>query len=162
MSKINIDSTQAIMDATQLQDGKWQFIYNGEVVAEATAPAKTTASVIEEWCSAVRSRVSARTEIDEAEIIARKKRRRENGDLAASGDTTVPDPEPSSGGSDNVPVTGDVGLSGVSFEEDPEAFALEQWRRYSEAATRFEEQLQDALIKARKWEAIAKAAQGDE
>ena len=164
MTSINIDSTQAIMDATQLHGGKWQFVYAGEVVAEATAPTKATAEIIEEWCAAVRGRVRARTEIDEAEIIARKKRRRENDGIPV--DSSTPDNSNSSRGRiDDVADDNSGHSAGVaSFEEDPELYALEQVKRLSERQTALEEELKEVIKSRRKWEMIAAAAQqaGDE
>lgn len=161
---VNIDSTQAIMDATQYQGDKWQFVYDGEVVAEATAPTKATAEVIEEWCAAVRGRVLARTEIDEAEMIARRKAKREGYDRTSSGHTDHTD-EPTERGAD-VPASpsSGQGRGDHSFEEDPELYALEQVKRLSERQTILEEELKEVIKSRRKWDAIAAAAQqaGDE
>jgi hypothetical protein len=164
MGNINIDSTQAIMDATQYHRDKWQFVYDGEVVAEATAPTKATAEIIEEWCAAVRGRIRARTEIDEAEIIARKKRRRESDGVPIDSGTT--DNSNTTGGRIDDAVDADTGHSGRmdSFNEDPELYALEQVKRLSERQTTLEEELKEVIRSRRKWDAIAAAAQqaGDE
>ena len=164
MSNINVDSTQAIMDATKLQGGKWQFVYDDEVIAEATAPSKATADTIEEWCAAVRGRIRARTEIDEAEMIARKKRRREDDGIPIA--TTTPDRGSATGGRIDATAADNDGRSGgvASFEEDPELYALEQVKGLSERQTALEEELKQVIKSRRKWGAIAAAAQqaGDE
>lgn len=164
MGNVNVDSTQAIMDATQLQGGKWQFVYDGEVVAEATAPAKATAEVIEEWCAAVRGRVRARTEIDEAEVIARKKARREGYDRTSSGHIDHTDKPTKRRADVRVSPSSGQGRGDPSFEEDPELYAVEQVKRLSERQTALEEELKEVIKSRRKWDAIAAAAQqaGDE
>jgi len=160
---IDFDSDQQIMDATVVQDGYWRFFDNkGELMVEAKAPPKMNMHVLGEWSAAVRGKWNARNDIDTEEILARKKRRRENGDLDVPGDNTVPSPEPTDRGSDSVPVTGDMGLDGLSFEEDPEAYAVARWKYHCDMVDSLNKKLEEAMTNARKWERIAAAAQGED
>lgn len=164
---IDFDSDQQIMGHTVVKDGKW-FFYNprdNSVMAEAVAPAKPDRATIETWCGAVRGKWNARNEINTEEVLARKKARREGYDSRRddnSGDSVRDDDIPA-----DVHRTDDVqteAVRAVTFDEDPELYALEQVKLLSERQTVLEQELETVIKSRRKWDAIAAAAQqaGDE
>ena len=154
---MNLDSTQSIMDLTVIEEGMLRFYHNGGVLIEAPHPGEMRGGAVEEWCNYVRSAVSSLRPSD-SELAARRQRNREYGNLdtESSSDPVCNDPADDTSPSN----LGDIGTTAVrTFEDDPEAFAIERWEHYCRRATVLAEELKETVKLSRKWEAIAAAAQ---
>lgn len=110
----NVDSDEEIMNLTDKSGGKWKFYSSeGQLLAEADAPAQLSAGIIQQWCNAVRARCKRELTQDDVDRKLQAKENKTDGgiivpdsvdDVRSDSPVHVPEPE------------------GVAVDDDPDAF----------------------------------------
>ena len=149
---MNVDSTQAIMASTVIDNGKWQFWDGDRLVAETQAPEVVKAAVIEDWCEAVRVRA---TRPDPS--IANKKANRARKESGIGDDNGPGDRTGSTAGSNTE--ANDTGSRGDTaprgFEEEPFEYAKRRSEELLNEIQLLDEQSQLLIEERNKWVRIA-------
>jgi hypothetical protein len=155
---IDFDSDQQIMANTVLADGKWQFFVGEELLVETQAPATPDRNLLNQWCGIIRERITSRQELDTAEIIARKKARREGygRDVPDASDTTASN---STVPNKPVPVAEAPAESSPTFDEDPRGYAAGKVEELTANKQRLVTELERTEKLLTKWQAIHKASE---
>lgn len=148
----NVDSTQAIMANTVIDNGKWQFWDGDRLVAETDAPEVVKAAVIEDWCEAVRVRA---TRPDPS--IANKKANRARKESGIGNDNGPSDGAGSA--TDSSTEDDDTGQRGTastgSFEEEPFEYAKFAAEQLTKQIDKLEDELHHLNTKRNRWIRIA-------
>jgi hypothetical protein len=116
MTHIDFESDQQLIQNTVVADGKWRFEVDGELIAEADAPAEATREILEMWCGAIRKRIRGKQELNTEEMMAAREANRRGTAQAIAIPDGVDDPR------EEQPVQEPV----ATVDDDPDAFVKQK------------------------------------